>query len=138
MQLSKYEEDVLNWLSGHSLDVEIFGYGIASPPWAKPGTHRATYGLTISHPSRGKFRVPAFYASLDHTLNYRDEFPTAHEILSCLQWREPGTFEEWCFKTGYTSGSRAYAIWEEVVAEHRRITDFFSQEEIIELSELCK
>ena len=139
MQPSKYEEDVLNWLSGHSLDVEIFGYGIASPPWAKPGTHRASYGLTIGHPSRGEFRVPVFYASLDHTLNHRDEFPSAYEILSCLQWHEPETFEKWCFNTGYNSDSRkAYATWEEVVAEHRRITDFFSQEEIIELSELCQ
>lgn len=41
--------------------------------------------------------------------------PTSYDVITCLEWNDPGAFEQWCDESGYDQDSRkAHAIWVEV------------------------
>lgn len=63
--------------------------------------------------------------------------PSAYDVLSCLTKNEPGTFEDFCSDYGYDTDSiRTHGVYDAVCVEYRKVTGFFSPEEIEALQEI--
>lgn len=59
---------------------------------------------------------------------------TACDVLSCVEFADPGSFEEFCSEFGYDTGSRkAEGIWRKVGEQARDLARMFSREEREEL-----
>lgn len=65
------------------------------------------------------------------------EIPTAYDLLTCLTKSDPGTFEDFYGDFGYDNDSRkAEKIYQAVVQEWQKVTEFFTSEEIEELQDI--
>jgi hypothetical protein len=63
--------------------------------------------------------------------------PTPYDLLASIEKAPPGAFEEWCMDLGYdTDSRRAFDIYGRCQSEWRRVTRFFSPQEIEELQEI--
>jgi hypothetical protein len=60
-----------------------------------------------------------------------------YSILACLTKSDPGTFENFCDGMGYDSDSISYEkIHLAVYEEWKKVSGFFSKDEILELQEI--
>lgn len=63
--------------------------------------------------------------------------PRPYDVISCLTQSDPGTFDDFCSEFGYDSDSRrAFAVWEAVLGEWRRVQGFFTAAEIEKVQEI--
>ena len=61
----------------------------------------------------------------------------AYDLLACVEKYDPGTFEDFCGNFGYDSDSRkAFDVYLAVQDEARKVTRFFTAEEMEELREI--
>lgn len=64
--------------------------------------------------------------------------PEAYDILSCLTYYDPGTFEDFCSELGYdTDSKRAEKTYNNVKAEWLAVCSIWTDEEIEELLDIC-
>lgn len=63
--------------------------------------------------------------------------PTAYDVLSCIQKYEVGTFENFCSDFGYdTDSRRAEKTYKAVCKEWKKVSSFFTPEELKELQDV--
>ena len=61
----------------------------------------------------------------------------AYNVLACLQKYNPGMFSDFCAEYGYDADSRkAFALYEAVCEEWKKVSSFFSAAEIEEMQEI--
>ena len=64
--------------------------------------------------------------------------PTNYDLLACLESRNPGTFEEFCWEFGYNTDSiRDRKVYDGVVDQYLQLAKMFSSEELETLGEIC-
>lgn len=64
-------------------------------------------------------------------------YPTAYDVLSCLQKYDVGTFENFCSEFGYSEDSRtAEKVYKAVCEEYLNVCKLWSDSEIEELAEI--
>lgn len=132
-----YEQQAENFLqeNGIGFNVKFVGYG---KHFADDAEIRNIYELTLYRTDKGagagSFTV-RFGQSL-HATN-REEAPTAYDLLASLTKSDPGSFDDFCADFGYdTDSRRAYATWEAVCEEWRKVEAFFSGEELEQLEDI--
>ncbi len=77
-----------------------------------------------------------FYDSVNAGENGAPE-PSAYSVLACLQWTDPGTFEDFCGEFGYDTDSRgAERTWNACVAQYKALCRVFTDEQREALSEI--
>ena len=65
------------------------------------------------------------------------KYPRAYDMLACIEKNDPGTFEDFCGDFGYDSDSRkAFDVYLAVQDEARKVSRFFTAEEMEELREI--
>ena len=87
-----------------------------------------------------------FYDSVINTEKYKPEangffpmrgYPSAYDIIACLQKYDCGTFENFCAEYGYNEDSRkAEEIYNACKEEFSNLQRLFTDEEIEELQEI--
>lgn len=62
--------------------------------------------------------------------------PTTYDVLSCLTYNDPGTFEDFCLEFGYNSDSiKDLELYKRVVKEYQQILTIFNDQEIKEIQD---
>jgi len=63
--------------------------------------------------------------------------PTAYDVLTCIQKNDPGRFDEFCSDFGYNEDSiKDRQLYFRVVEEWKKVSGFFSFEELEEMEEI--
>jgi len=63
--------------------------------------------------------------------------PTAYDVLACVEKYEPERFEDWASSFGYdTDSRRAFETWQAAMDEWRKVSRFFTAEELEQLQEI--
>ena len=85
----------------------------------------------IGVPRKGLGKVTALYP------DRRRRILQAYSVLACLTKYNPGMFSDFCMEYGYDEDSRkAFAEYEAVCEEWKKVSSFFSASEIEELLEV--
>lgn len=62
--------------------------------------------------------------------------PTTYDVLSCLTYSDPGTFEDFCLELGYNNDSiKDLELYKRVVKEYQQVLTIFSDQEIEEIQD---
>jgi hypothetical protein len=105
-----------------------FGQSIvASGVWEQPGG-----------PHKGRFNeLPEGEYMAYGWRKVKRTAPTAYDVLSIIEARDPGLFEDFCNEYGYDVDSRsAYQTYEAVRDQYLHLRKMFSEEELEEMMEI--
>ena len=62
--------------------------------------------------------------------------PTSYDVLSCLTYNDPGTFEDFCLEFGYNNDSiKDLELYQKVVKEYQQVLTIFNDNEIKEIQD---
>lgn len=92
----------------------------------------------------GKMPKNVFFLQYENTLSPKEcagaifcTYPTAYDVLACLQKYDPGTFENFCGDFGYDTDSRtAEKTYKAVVNEYQNLAMLYNDQELAELQEI--
>lgn len=78
-----------------------------------------------------------FGQSIVNTTGSGGNPPKAYDVLACLTKYDPGSFENFVDEYGYQEDSRnAKKAWKAIVKEWEKVSKFFTEEELSELSDI--
>lgn len=95
--------------------------------WDKERLH-ATYGHELELVRNGHTERFTFYDSIHNT--EKNIKPLLISILACLEWVDPGNFDDWCSECDYDSDSIShFEIYRKVLAEFKQLRNLFGPSE---------
>lgn len=97
------------------------------PPWDDPKDPRphAHYLCTLEGPG-GRYTFD-FFQSIAATA--KGEVPSEYDVLTCLEWHTPESFDEFCSEFGYSTDSRkAFATHKACLAQTEALLRIFPRE----------
>ena len=105
---------------------------------------RDIFNVTFSRPcyvDGFKKQTKKFSLRFGQSLNDSDynggNPPTPYDVLACIQKYEVGDFQNFCGAFGYDTDSRkAEKIYKAVCKEWEKVSNFFSESELVELQEI--
>ena len=122
-----YQQDALDKLAavGGKCTITLSNSKIA--PWSETGKeNRNHYRVRLSKGAASY--TFDFFDSIDHTQKKIE--PLIYDVLSCLEWHDPETFEFFCSNFGYDEDSRkAFKTYKAVCAQFKGLSRVFSAEE---------
>ena len=132
-KMNKYEKRAKNFLkkTNTTINIEFEGY---KTHFVGEETKRNIYKVTLEN-KRGTY----IYKFGDSINNFEKCLkPTAYDVLACLTTYDPDTFKEFCSSYGYKiTEVKPKIIYERVVKEYEGLTQIFTKEELILLSEIA-
>jgi len=94
-------------------------------PWDDGAGYRPHYRVTLAGPG-GSYTLD-FWGSLNDGQTGAEA--TAYDVLACLEWFDPGTFESFCGDFGYEPDSiKASKVWRAVKAQAAALQRIFPSE----------
>lgn len=100
--------------------------------WESKGDHNH-YRVTIKT-SLGRYSFD-FWGSINDAREGKD--PTEYDVIACLEWNTPESFEDFCAEYGYEEDSRkAENIWKDCRKMTKRLNAIFTESQIEILSEI--
>ena len=137
-----------------AIDIKWFGYGCYFTDDKKKHdiytitltrgdrSYKFNFGQSINKtffPDYAKLQGESWLNSkaADERRKNKGHYPTAYDILSCLQKSNPGTFEEFCSDFGYDTDSiKANRTYAAVVDEYLKLCTLFNEEELQLMQEI--
>ena len=139
---SEYAKQAADFCKRTGCNISAEYSGQAVPQW--DGEKHNHFKIKIER-GRRSFIVD-FYDSIANTEKYKPEangffplrgYPSAYDIISCLQKYDCGTFEDFCAEFGYNEDSRKdEQIYNACKKEFENLQRLFSDEEIEQLQEI--
>lgn len=125
-EVSTYETDAQTRLAqcGGTIKIKLSDTKVA--PWEdKASGYRPHYRITLSGPG-GSYALN-FWGSLND--GESGARAGAYDVLSCLEWSDPGSFEDFCGEFGYEPDSiKANKTWRAVKAQAAALARIFPSE----------
>ena len=122
-----YQNDALSKLAsvGGKCKITLSNSKIA--PWNDTGKEdRNHYRVRLSK-GAASYTLD-FFGSINDARNNKE--PDVYDVLACLEWHEPGTFEDFCGNFGYEQDSRsAFAIYKAVCAQFKGLSRVFTEQD---------
>ena len=132
---SEYETKANAFLESHAIRFHAKQMADKCPIWCDgQHIHGDRYLVTFSRKPRKRMTL-SFWNSLDDVQHGRA--PTAYDVLAAIEKYDPGTFEDFCGEFGYDTDSRkAATTYRLVIREWRKVSGFFTSEELTEAQEI--
>ena len=106
---------------------------------------RDVYEFTIERDGKATVGPWRFGQSLMYSVADRPNVPkftpTAYDVLSCMPWYEPESFEDWASEMGFEKFSdypKARVAHDETMNQYKGLRQMFTEDERRELSETCQ
>jgi hypothetical protein len=113
MNDTDYQTDAITRLAQCGGKLRIRLSDTKPAPWDEGGNYRPHYRCTLTGPG-GRYTFD-FWASLNDGETGRTA--TAYDVLACLEWHTPDSFEEFCSEFGSDTDSRkAHRTWRSCLA----------------------
>lgn len=128
--ISTYEQQAIDFLEATD--------AIFKATFLKNGKHweddkedRDIYEITLQRRQR------KYTFNFGQSIAHSGEWPTAYDVLACIQKYEVGTFENFCSEFGYDEDSRkAEKIYNAVKDEYQNIAMLWNENELEQLREI--
>lgn len=128
---SEYDEQAKELAERLGIELRVNSRKFGSMPWDNDGQKRWVFDLSLV---RGK-QSYNFKFGQSIAANFLE--PTMYDVLACMTWYNPGSFEDFCASYGYNSDSISdFKTYNRVVDEWYEISRMFSPEEIELLREI--
>jgi hypothetical protein len=126
MTTTDYNQDAKERLArcGGTIRIKLSDTKVA--PWDGECAHyRPHYRVTLTGPG-GSYTLD-FWGSIND--GETGAQATAYDVLACLEWSDPGTFESFCGNFGYEPDSiKANKVWRAVKAQAAALGRIFPSE----------
>jgi len=137
-EINAYEKQAQDFLTKYGLKIRVTSLGEDINPLWDDGETRPKYKITISKKRMGKKISFTFWDSIAHMQEGKE--PSAYDILACISGDTDihEDFNEFCSAFGYDVDSiKALRIWRLYDRQSRRLHNFFSEQELEDLREIC-
>ena len=131
-----YKKQATDLLEKFGIEFEYENLGSEGTEVSRVGPKRKNYRYIARFIRPGKQVEFDFHDSIS---NYEKNIKRiyAYDVLACLTKDNPGMFSAFCWEYGYDEDSRkAFAEYEAVCEEWKKVSSFFSASEIEELREV--
>ena len=126
MTQTQYEMDARRTLKECGGRINIQESDTKTAPWDESGEFRHHYRVTLRGPG-GSYTFDFWGSIHDAAMGNR---ASAYDVLACLEWNLPESFEDFCSEFGYDTDSRkAEATFKAVDKQARALNRIFPQRE---------